>query len=112
VTITHGIDGRSILPSLLGESKPDEDRFLFWVRREGGDIGGRAYYAARYGHYKLLQNHPFEPMELYNLNDDPREQKPLGRKHKMYQNLFTALRNHIIEAGAVPWQKYPVEFDG
>jgi arylsulfatase A-like enzyme len=109
--ITHQIDGQSILPTLLGESQPDEDRFLFWVRREGGDIGGRAYYAARYGHYKLLQNSPFEPMELYNLNDDPREQKPLGRKHKMYQRLFTALRNHIIEAGAVPWQKYPVEFD-
>lgn len=109
--ITHQIDGQSILPTLLGESQPDEYRFLFWVRREGGDIGGRAYYAARYGHYKLLQNSPFEPMELYNLNDDPREQKPLGRKHKMYQRLFTALRNHIIEAGAVPWQKYPVEFD-
>jgi len=107
--ITHEIDGRSILPTLLGKSQPDEDRFLFWVRREGGGYGGRAYYAARYGDYKLVQNNPFEPMELYNLKDDPKEQKPLGRKNKMYQKLFTALRNHIIEAGAVPWEKYPVE---
>jgi arylsulfatase A-like enzyme len=106
--IAHQIDGRSILPTLLGKSQPDEDRFLFWVRREGGGYGGRAYYAARYGDYKLLQNSPYEPMELYNLKDDPQEQKPLGRKDKMYQKLFTALRNHIIEAGAVPWQKYPV----
>jgi len=107
--IAHQIDGRSILPTLLGKSQPAEDRFLFWVRREGGGYGGRAYYAARYGDYKLVQNNPFEPMELYNLKDDPKEQKPLGRKNKMYQKLFTALRNHIIEAGAVPWQKYPVE---
>jgi len=107
--ITHQIDGRSILPTLLGKSQPDEDRFLFWVRREGGGYGGRAYYAARYGDYKLVQNSPYEPMELYNLKDDPQEQKPLDRRHKMYWTLFTALRNHIIEAGAVPWQKYPVE---
>ncbi len=107
--ITHEIDGRSILPTLLGKSQPDEDRFLFWVRREGGGYGGRAYYAARYGDYKLVQNSPYEPMELYNLKDDPQEQKPLDKKHKMYRTLFTALRNHIIEAGAVPWQKYPVE---
>ena len=50
-------------------------------------------------------------MELYNLKDDPQEQKPLGRNHKMYRQLFTALRNHIIEAGAVPWQKYPVRIE-
>jgi arylsulfatase A-like enzyme len=107
--ITHKIDGRSILPTLLGRNQPEEDRFLFWVRREGGRYGGRAYYAARYGDYKLVQNSPFEPLELYNLKDDPQEQIPLGKKHKMYQRLFTALRNHIIEAGAVPWEKYPVE---
>ncbi len=107
--IAHKIDGRSILPTLLGRDQPEEDRFLFWVRREGGRYGGRAYYAARYGDYKLVQNSPFEPLELYNLKDDPREQNPLDKKHRMYQRLFTALRNHIIEAGAVPWEKYPVE---
>ena len=107
--ITHKIDGRSILPTLLGIDQPKEDRFFFWVRREGGRYGGRAYYAARYGDYKLVQNSPFEPLELYNLKNDPQEQNPLDKKHRMYQRLFTALRNHIIEAGAVPWEKYPVE---
>ena len=107
--IKHKIDGRSILPTLLGGNQPEEDRFLFWVRREGGRYGGRAYYAARYGDYKLVQNSPFEPLELYNLKEDPTEQNPLGNKHRMYNKLFNALRNHIIEAGAVPWEKYPVE---
>jgi arylsulfatase A-like enzyme len=107
--VDYEIDGRSILPALLGKSRPAEERFLFWVRREGGGYGGRAYYAARYGDFKLVQNSPFEPLELYNLKDDPQEQNPLDRKHPMYNKLFTALRNHIIEAGAVPWEKYPVE---
>ncbi len=105
----HEIDGRSILPTLLGKEQPKEDRYLFWVRREGGHYGGRAYYAARYGDFKLVQNSPFEPMELFNLKDDPGEQQPLDKNHKMYRQLFGALRNHIIKAGAVPWEKYPVQ---
>jgi len=109
--LDYEIDGHSILPTLLGKSRPAEDRFLFWVRREGGGYGGRAWYAARYGDFKLVQNSPFEPLQLYNLKDDPQEQNPLDRKHPMYDKLFTALRNHIIEAGAVPWQKYPVKLD-
>jgi arylsulfatase A-like enzyme len=110
VPIEHEIDGRNLLPTLTGKQQPPDDRTLFWVRREGGPkYGGRAYYAARQGDFKLLQNNPFEPTELYNLKDDPKEQKPLGRKHPMYNRLFNALRNHIIQAGAVPWQKYPVD---
>ena len=107
----YEIDGRSILLTLLGKSRPDEDRFMFWVRREGGGYGGRAWYAARYGDFKLLQSGPFEPLQLYNLKEDPQEQNPLDRKHPMYNKIFTALRNHIIKAGAVPWQKYPVKLD-
>ncbi len=109
VTVAHEIDGVSFLPTLLGESQPDPDRFLFWVRREGGHYGGRAYYAARYGDFKLLQNNPFEPLELYNLAADPKEEHPLGRQHPMYNKLFAALRDHICKAGALPWQKYPVD---
>ncbi len=105
----HEIDGRSILPTLLGKEQPKEDRYLFWVRREGGHYGGRAYYAARYGDFKLVQNSPFEPLQLFNLKDDPGEQQPLDKNHKMYRRLFGALRNHIIRAGAVSWEKYPVE---
>jgi arylsulfatase A-like enzyme len=109
--VDYEIDGRSILPTLLGKSRPAEERFLFWVRREGGHYGGRAYYAARYGDFKLVQNSPFESLNLYNLRGDPKEQNPLDGKHPMYNKLFSALRNHIIEAGAVPWEKYPVELN-
>jgi arylsulfatase A-like enzyme len=108
-SIDHQIDGRSILPTFLGKAQPQEDRYLFWVRREGGHYGGRAYYAARFGDYKLVQNSPFESMQFFNLKDDPKEQNPLSDRNQMYNKLFTALRNHIIEAGAVPWQEYPAQ---
>jgi arylsulfatase A-like enzyme len=112
VRIEHEIDGRSVLPILTGSSPREEDRILFWVRREGGNrYGGQACYAARQGDFKLLQNSPFEPLELYNLKDDPKEQRPLDRKHPMYNKLFTVLQNHITKSGAVPWQKYPVNLD-
>ena len=84
---------------------------MFWVRREGGHYGGRAYYAARYGPFKLVQNSPFEPLELYNLAADPKEQTPLPKNHPMYNQLFTALRDHICKAGSMPWQKHPVNLD-
>ncbi|MEN6333478.1 MAG: sulfatase-like hydrolase/transferase, partial [Phycisphaerales bacterium] len=104
--IDHPIDGASFLPTLLGRGRPADQRTLFWVRREGGPrYGGRAYYAAREGDFKLLQNSPFEPMALYNLSDDPEEERPLDKKHPMYAKLFNALQAHISQAGAVPWQR-------
>ena len=112
IQIEHEIDGRSILPTLMGKEQAEDNHTLFWVRREGGSqYDGRACYAARQGDFKLLQNSPFEPMELYNLKDDPKEQKPLGRKHPMYNKLFAALQGHVTQAGAVPWQKYPVDLN-
>jgi hypothetical protein len=95
----------------MGKGQPDEDRFLFWVRREGGNYGGHACYAARQGDFKLLQNSPFAPLEIYNLAEDPKETKPLDRKHPMYDKLFTALQHHITQSGAIPWQRYPVDLD-
>jgi len=108
---SHEIDGRSILPEMLGEPHTgDDERFLFWMRREGGlSYGAQSFYAVRYGNWKLLQNTPYEPLKLYNLQDDPLEENPLNDKPEEYRMLFTALQNHIIKSGAVPWQKYPVK---
>ena len=107
--VSHTIDSRSFLPTLLGKKQPWPDRFLFWVRREGNRYGGRAYYAARYKNFKLLQNTPFEPMQLFDLENDPKEERSLPQSHPLYRTLFTALRDHIVEAGAVPWGKYPID---
>jgi arylsulfatase A-like enzyme len=106
VPVEHTIDGLSLLPTLLGQAAPEfESRTVFWVRREGGrEYGGRAYYAARRGDWKLLQNTPFEPLDLYNLGDDAGEERPLGDRHPEFANLFNALSDHVNRSGAVPWQ--------
>jgi arylsulfatase A-like enzyme len=100
------IDGRSILPTLLGKPQPAEDRFLFWVRLEGGRrYQGRPYYAVRHGDWKLLQNDPDEPLRLYNLKDDPKEQKDVSREFpSAYRRLKMALDAHIARCAKIPWR--------
>ncbi|MDR1595271.1 MAG: sulfatase-like hydrolase/transferase [Prevotellaceae bacterium] len=103
--ITHKIDGISILPALLGEKQTTDDRTVFWVRREGGDFGGRAAYAARYKDCKVLQNRPYEPLQYFDLKNDPNEQTPLSiETSERYRKLFYELMDHVREAGQVPWQ--------
>ena len=102
----HEIDGESILPTLLGESQSETDRYLVWVRREGGTLyQGQDYYAIRRGNWKLMQNTPFEELRLYNLKDDPGEERPLDKNSQIRKELFAALRKHVQKAGAVPWQQ-------
>jgi arylsulfatase A-like enzyme len=107
VSVKHTIEGRSILPTLLGQSQPAEDRDLFFHRREGGErYGGLTTHAIRRGEWKLLQNSPFAPMELYNLRQDPAEQNDLANTNrKVYRELLSALRVQIQRGGAVPWQR-------
>ena len=106
VTFDHVIDGRSILPTLLGQPQITDDRDLFFHRREGGDrYGGLTIHAVQRDGWKLLQNSPFAPLELYNLRDDPGEQNELSQERKQeFRELSAALRVQIQRGGAVPWQ--------
>jgi len=101
-----GIDGKSLLAVLEGRQKTLPSRDLIWVRREGGPrYQGQDYYALRRGDWKLLQNSPFEPYQLYHLKDDPGEKNDLASKEKkIYAELSAALMKHIQRAGRVPWQ--------
>jgi len=99
------IEARSILPTLLGKPQPPEDRYLFWVRLEGGHYAGKPYYAARHGDWKLLQNRADQPLALYNLKDDPRETTDLSEKQpQLYDRLKKALDAHISRSAVVPWR--------
>jgi arylsulfatase A-like enzyme len=100
------IDAVSLLPVLRGTPMPGAPRELYFVRREGGPAyGGKSYEAIIKGDWKLMQNSPYEPLELYNLQDDPQEKNNLFAKNqKVARELQAALRLHVQRGGATPWQ--------
>ena len=100
------IDGRSFLPTLLGKEQSPLRSEWYFTRREGGlRYGGKTIEALRRGDWKLLQNSPFAPYELYNLRSDPQEKHNLaGSNRRKVVELSNALRRHIQEGGRVPWQ--------
>jgi arylsulfatase A-like enzyme len=107
VEVDDPVDGMSILPILRGEKQITDDRLVYFVRREGNlNYGGLAYYAARLGPLKILQNTPWEPMQYFNIYNDPFEKQPIEKKgDKNYEQLFMNLTEHIRISGAIPWEK-------
>ena len=102
-----GIDGVSFLPTLLGQPQTDPARDLYFVRREGGQAyGGKTIECLIRGDWKLVQDNPFQPLELYNLKSDPRETTNLAaQEKKTFLELSAALRQRIQQGGQVPWQE-------
>jgi arylsulfatase A-like enzyme len=100
------IDAVSLWPVLRGAPLPTEPRELYFVRREGGrDYGGKSYEAIIRGDWKLMQNSPYEPLQLFNLKEDPKEQKNvLAANPSIARELQDALRRHVQRGGATPWQ--------
>ncbi len=99
------LDAVSLVPLFLGGSLTAA-RDLYFVRREGGRIyGGKSYEALIRGDWKLMQNDPYSPLELYNLRDDPQERTNLALANKkLFDDLASSLRHHIQRGGATPWQ--------
>ncbi len=102
------LDAISLVPVLKGGATTTP-RDLYFVRREGGvAYGGKSYEAIIRGDWKLMQNDPFSPLELYHLKTDPQEKTNLAAANKkLFNELATALRAHIQRGGATPWQKPP-----
>lgn len=101
------IDGRSFLPALRGDAETFGSRDCHFVRREGGPAyGGKTIDAFRRSGWKLLQDSPFSPLELYDLNSDPGEETNLAHTNgKIFEELSAALREQIQRGGSTPWQK-------
>jgi arylsulfatase A-like enzyme len=106
VNPSDGIDGVSFLPTLLGQAQPEQNRNIYFVRREGGMLYcGKTIEALIRGDWKLVLDSPFAPMELYNLKRDPQETTDLTAKEKVVlRDLAAALRKQIQRGGEVPWQ--------
>lgn len=100
------IDGISFLPTLRGDIELRLKRDYYFVRREGGPYGGKTIDAFRRADWKLLQDSPFAPLELYNLKSDPRETTDVAAtERKVFDELASSLQKQIQRAGSTPWQK-------
>ncbi|PQO31055.1 N-acetylgalactosamine 6-sulfate sulfatase [Blastopirellula marina] len=105
-TPAQDLNAVSLVPLLEGKPMPKQPRDLYFVRREGGQrYGGKAYQAIIRDGWKLMQNDPYSPLELYNLNEDPQEQNNLAKTNqKKFRELQQAMQKQIQAAGGVPWQ--------
>jgi arylsulfatase A-like enzyme len=105
-SLPDGLDAVSLAPALRGQPMPPS-RELYFVRREGGQAyGGKSYEAIIRDGWKLMQNDPYSPLELYNLDEDPQEQRNLAASNgERVKDMAAALRRHVQRGGATPWQK-------
>ncbi len=103
--LSDDLDAVSLLPLLTGGQMP-ETRDLYFVRREGGpEYGGRSYEAFIRGDWKLMQNSPYRPLELYNLREDPFETHDrIKLNPAIARELSAALQEQVRRSGAIPWQ--------
>jgi len=71
-----GIDGISMVPTLLGMKQSSQHEFLYWEFHERG-----FQQAARMGDWKAVKLAANKPPELYNLVSDPGETENIADKH-------------------------------
>ncbi len=93
--IPEGLDGISVLPTLLGQHQSLNDRFMYWEFHERG-----FQQAARWKDWKAVKIRPQQKIELYDLSVDPSERYNVAELHpelveKMEEYLRTARSNSI-----------------
>ena len=71
-----GIDGISMLPTLLGRAQTNQHEFLYWEFHERG-----FQQAARMDQWKAVRPQAGEPLELYDLQSDRAEQHNVAKEH-------------------------------
>ncbi len=74
-----GVDGISIVPSLLKGTAVGNDRPLYWEFLQNEETGKKK--AVRWGNWKAIQNSKQTKLELYDLNADIGETSDIAEQH-------------------------------
>jgi len=74
-TAPDGVDGISVLPTLLGQDQNLADRYLYWEYYTGG-----YHQAIRTGEWKAVR-HAGKEIELYKVVEDIGETKDVAKEH-------------------------------
>jgi len=104
VPAPKGIDGISFLPTLLGHhGDQQQHKYLYW---EFYEDGGKQ--AIRQGKWKAVRldvrSTSPQPVELYNLNDDPSEQHNIANQHPEKASELLKL----MEQAHTPYEPIPL----
>lgn len=92
-----GIDGRSIVPTLM-EGRTIERECFYWEFHEGGFAQ-----AVRAGDWKLIRQKPRFELELYDLAADPRERNNLASSRpEVVKKLLPLFRSQRTDNPAFP----------
>ncbi|MCX8037302.1 MAG: arylsulfatase [Candidatus Sumerlaeia bacterium] len=95
------IDGISMVPALLGQPQQSHD-FLYWETHQGGFAQ-----AVRMGDWKGVRFGLKEPLELYNLKEDPAETKNVAAEQRdIVAKIERYLDSARTESAAWPAQDF------
>jgi len=100
-TIDFPIEGRSFLLALQGKDQEAFERtdFYSWLERTTKE-------ACRKGDWKLVRDIAGSPFELYNMGQDPLEERNVAEAHpEVLAELLGEMKAHIGEAAVVPWRR-------
>jgi arylsulfatase A-like enzyme len=94
------IDGKNVLPMLLGKKTLLHERFLYWEHHSGGKF----HQAVRRSYWKGVRHGLDQPLELYNLESDSFERQDISEKHPEIVSFF----EDYLKTARVPSPHWPV----
>jgi len=97
IKTTNRMDGMSVLDAIDGRDQETENRWIYWLRYEGGkafDNGRTPQTCVRYNGYKLMRNKPIEDQLMFHLSEDSMETEELGLEGRTYKRLNKAMDRH------------------
>ena len=103
--VPSGLDGTSIVPTLLGRDQAPPD-FLYW--EHFGANQDHVYQAVRMGHWKAIRDGKDEPLELYDLDRDIGETVDVAAENP---EIISKIENYLATARTEPREHFNKGWD-